>query len=373
MRVLVVSGLWPPDVGGPATHAPDVCEWLHERGHDVTALTMADEPPERRPYDVRWVSRRLPRGPRHVVAASAIASAARRVEVIYSTGMLGRTTLAAALARRPTVLKLTSDPTFERSLRWGLTSPSLTSFQAERGMRIGVLRRARQFELGRAARILVPSKAFAALAASWGVPAGKTEVLPNPVEPPTLPPRGQLRADLGFAGPTLVFAGRLVPQKSLDVALEAVRLDGDVTLVLAGDGPERARLEARAAELALGERARFLGPRPRDEIFRLLRAADATLLSSSWENFPHIAVEALSVGTPVLATDAGGVAEIVLDGSNGLLAPPGDARALAAVIRRYFAEPDLQEQLRARAAESVSPFAREAVYSRLEEILVEVA
>jgi glycosyltransferase involved in cell wall biosynthesis len=288
--------------------------------------------------------------------------------------MPGRTALGSTLARKPLVLKLTSDPTFERSLRWGLTSPSLERFQRESGLRIGVLRRARDLELGRARRILVPSKAFAALAASWGVPEAKIEVLPNPVAAPAaLGARDELRRRFGLEGPTLVYAGRLVPQKSLDVALEAIGLANGATLVLVGDGPERGRLEQRARELGVAGRARFLGARPHREIFELLRAADGALLSSSWENFPHVAVEALAVGTPVVATDVGGVAEIVRDGWNGLLIPPNDAAALAGAVRRYLDNRALQEQLRSRASESVASFAPDAVYGRLERILGGVA
>jgi glycosyltransferase involved in cell wall biosynthesis len=86
-----------------------------------------------------------------------------------------------------------------------------------------------------------------------------------------------------------------------------------------------------------------------------------------------MAVEALSVGTPVLATPVGGVTEIVRDEENGLLVPSGDAGALAAAIRRYFDDPTLQERLRAHAAGSVVPFAPETIYGRLETVLVEAA
>src|SRR5207248_1905527 len=151
----------------------------------------------------------------------------------------------------------------------------------------------------------------------WGVPADGVTLLPNPTPPvPPLRPREELRHELGFEGPTLVFAGRLTAQKSLDLGIEAVRRAG-ASLVIAGDGPDRAALEQ------IGH-ARFLGPLPRTKVLELFAAADASLLSSSWENFPHAVVEALAVGTPVISTRVGGVAEVVHDGVNGLLVEPGD-------------------------------------------------
>jgi glycosyltransferase involved in cell wall biosynthesis len=366
--------MWPPDVGGPATHAPEVCEQLRDRGHELAAVTMADRAPAPQPYPVHWVSRRLPLGVRHVAATSLIARLARRADVVYSTGMVGRSSLGAALAHAPLVLKLTSDPVFERALRWRLSGPDLDVFQQAGGWRIQVLRRARDRALARAARVLVPSSALRELLLAWGVPADKLTLLRNPVAPPPgLAPRNELRRRHGLDGPTLVFAGRLVPQKSIDVALRALRQVPDVSLVLVGDGPHREHLQHEARELHLDGRARFLGPHPRSTVFELLAAADAALLSSSWENFPHMVVEALSVSTPVLATDAGGVREILRDGYNGLVVPKGDADVLAAAIRRFFSDPELRARLRAETVRSVAEFAPAAIYSELEQVLLQAA
>jgi glycogen(starch) synthase len=105
----------------------------------------------------------------------------------------------------------------------------------------------------------------------------------------------------------------------------------------------------------------------------LFRAADAAILSSSWENFPHTVVEALAVGTPVLAMEAGGVGEVVRDGVNGLLVPPGDTPALGEAVRRFFSDGDLRERLRAGAASSVADYAPERVFGELEQKLLEIA
>jgi glycosyltransferase involved in cell wall biosynthesis len=288
--------------------------------------------------------------------------------------MIGRSALGSALARAPLVLKLTSDPAYERSLRYRLHTDGLEEFQRAGGARVAVLRRARDLALRRATRIVCPSASLRELSLRWGVPPEKVVVLPNPVSTPAgLAAREELRARHGLDGPTLVFAGRLTPQKSLDVALEALAQSEGVSLLLAGDGPDRADLERRASELSLDGRARFLGPQPRETVFELLRAGDAALLSSSWENFPHMVVEALAVGTPVLSTDTGGVAEVVTDGKNGLLVPPGRPDALAAAIARYFADHGLRERLREAASPSVADYAPARIYSRLEEILVEAA
>jgi len=375
MRVLIVSGIWPPDVGGPASHAPDVADFLQARGHDVEVVTTADSPPERRAYPVRVVLRHHRPGVRHYRGAALVQHRARANDVVYTTGMFGRSALGAKLARTPYVVKLTADPAFERSRRRGLVRGDVNEFQRERGGPVvAALRLARNAELRGAAHVFTPSAYLRELAITWGVPAERTAVLPNPApEVKELPPREELQRRFGLNGATLAFAGRLTTQKSLDRALEAVASADGVRLVIAGDGPDREPLQARARELGLGERVRFLGPQPRERIVELFRAADATILSSSWENFPHTVVEALAVGTPVLAMEAGGVAEVVRDGVNGLLVAAGDTRALAEAVDRFFADPELRARLRAAAADSVQAYSRERVFGELEATLARVA
>jgi glycosyltransferase involved in cell wall biosynthesis len=375
VNVLIVSGIWPPDVGGPASHAPDVARFLAGRGHEVEVVTTADAKPAAEEFAVHWVSRSLPVGVRHVRGGALVRSRARRADVVYTTGMFGRSSTGALAARRPYVVKLTADPAFERSRRRGLVGGDVDEFQAGGGGAMGfALRQARNFELRRAAYVFCPSAYLRKLVLSWGLPPERVSVLPNPVPLVTeVGDRDELRRGFGLNGATLAFAGRLTAQKSLTRALDAVASADGVQLVVAGEGPDRPALELHAAELGISDRITFLGAQPRQRIVELFRAADASILSSSWENFPHTVVEALAVGTPVLAMEAGGVGEVVRDGENGLLVPAGDASALAEAVRRYFADDALRERLRAAAASSVAAYAPERVFGELEATLRRVA
>jgi len=361
-----VSGIWPPDVGGPASHAPELASFLRARGHEIEALVTASEPPAAEAYPLRFVSRSLPPGLRHAAGVGLVAARARAADVVYATGMLGRASLGSLLARRPFVVKLTADPAYERARRLGLTHASLEAFQRRPGAASLPLRLARDADLRRAAHLITPSSYLRELALGWGVAAERATVLPNPTPPlPALAPRAELRRRFGIEGPVLVFAGRLTAQKALQAGIEAARGAG-VELLIAGEGPERAALER------LGH-GRFLGPLPRRSVLELFAAADAVLLSSAWENFPHVLVEALALGTPVIATRVGGVAEVVRDGENGLLVPPGDVGALRDAIVRFFSSPPLAASLRAAAAASVASYSPERVYTALEAILLDAA
>jgi glycosyltransferase involved in cell wall biosynthesis len=375
VNVLVVSGIWPPDVGGPASHAPQVASFLLERGHGVTVVTTAYAQPAAQPYPVRWVSRSLPKGVVHVRTGLEIAHRARAADVVYTTGMFGRSAGGAVLARRPYVIKLTADPAFERARRRGIVGGGVDEFQDDGGgVKVRLLRRARDAELRGAAHVFTPSAWLGDLAVSWGVDGSHVSVLPNPAPAlPQLAPRDELRASFDMNGMTLAFAGRLTAQKALGVALGALAQVDGVTLLIAGDGDERVPLAAKASELGLEARVRFLGSLPRERIVELFRAADASILSSSWENFPHTVVESLAAGTPVLATATGGVAEVVRDGENGLLVASGDIDAFAAAIRTLADDGGLRDRLRAAAAQSVEDYAPDRVFGRLEATLLEAA
>jgi glycosyltransferase involved in cell wall biosynthesis len=367
MRIVFLTGIWPPDVGGPATHGPDFAAFLRDRGHEVRVVTMADDEPTERPVPVEWIRRGRPFVVRYPQVAMAGFRHARKADLVYATATYAAAAAASVAARRPLVAKLVSDPAYERARRYGLFSGTLEQFQADGSARTLPLKRLRTASLRRARRLVVPSRYLAEIAAGWGLDQARIEVLTNPapppidVEPMTLEPG------------TFVFVGRLTEQKALPVLLAAVAEVEGARLVLVGDGPERESLERRAQELGLGERVRFLGSLTRDEALRYLAGARAAVLSSAWENLPHAAVEALAVGTPVVSTAVGGVPEVVHDGQNGLLVPANDVAALAGALRKVLDDDELRDRLAAGAKPSVAAIGRDRTYERLERLLAEAA
>jgi glycosyltransferase involved in cell wall biosynthesis len=367
MRIAFLTGIWPPDVGGPATHGPDLARFLSDRGHHVHVVTMGDGESADRPCEVEVVSRRLPFPIRYGKVAALGTRVSRSVDVVYATATYAAAAAAAGLARRPLVVKLVSDPAYERAQRYGLFRGTLEDFQRAGGLRVRALQAARTRALRSARTIVVPSAYLAQIAVGWGLDRGRIHVVTNPAPPPVVVEPETL--DPG----TFVFVGRLTRQKALDVAIDAIARVPAAQLVLVGEGAERGALEQAARASAAAERICFRGSLSRDEALRVVAGADAALLSSDWENLPHAVVEALSVGVPVVATAVGGVPEVVHDGENGLLVPPRDTEALAGALRRVLDEPGLRDRLASGARPSVEGISRDAVYGRLEALLSEAA
>ena len=372
MKIVVVSGIWPPDVGGPASHAPALAEALLEAGHTVEVVTTADRTPAPRPYPLRWVARGRPAPLRHLAVVREVRSAARGADRVYATTMVRRAALGAALARRPLVVKLVADEAYERERRTGRFAGTLEQFQTERGgLRVRLLRATRTAALRRASRVLVPSAYLRAIALGWGLDPARTTVVANPApEVPVHPTRDEARAALGIEGFALGVAGRLTEQKALEDTLAALARVPRVALLVLGDGPERAALERRAAQLDVSDRVRFLGAGTRDDVIVLFRAVDAALLTSAWENLPHTLLEALAAGTPVIATAVGGIPEVVRDGENGLLVPPRDVAAAASAIDRLVRDEVLRASLAASAAPSVEELAEPRILRRIVQAIV---
>ncbi len=151
--------------------------------------------------------------------------------------------------------------------------------------------------------------------------------------------RHALRRELGLSRPTLLSVGNLVPLKGHDIAIGSLPLMPDAELLVAGDGPERAALQALAERLGVSARVRFLGLVAHEALPRYYGAADALVLASSQEGMANVLIESLACGTPVLATAVGGTPEVVCAPAAGRLLEERSPEALARAARALFADP----------------------------------
>ncbi len=155
--------------------------------------------------------------------------------------------------------------------------------------------------------------------------------------------------------PLWVVAGRLEEQKGHDLLFEALstilKQNLDFTLVVAGEGSRRSWLEQQALSLRLAPRVQFVGQV--EDVGSLLAAADAVLLPSRWEGLPLVLLEAMARGRPIVASSVGGVPDVVQDGVNGTLVPPGDAAALAAALEQLHRKADRAGRMGRAAADTV--------------------
>jgi glycosyltransferase involved in cell wall biosynthesis len=198
-----------------------------------------------------------------------------------------------------------------------------------------------------------------ALAGDEGIPLERIAVIPNGIELARLPAdaRARARAAMGASETErlLVHVGRLSPVKNQRLAMETLRLlPGQVRLVFVGDGPDRAALEAAAAELGVADRTTFLGFR--DDAALLVAGADVALVTSRNEAMPLAVIEAMVAGAPLVSTPWAGAAAMLGAGRYGLLARAATPDALADAVREVFDRPG---EAAARAADAAEHAAAE--------------
>ncbi|MGH7041631.1 MAG: glycosyltransferase, partial [Acetobacteraceae bacterium] len=187
-----------------------------------------------------------------------------------------------------------------------------------------------------AAALVAVSGALAEALIALGAPPAKVTVLRNGVDLALFRPpadRATARAALGLSGPTLVSVGHLIERKGHDLVIEALAGLPGWSLLIVGEGPERARLEALAARPGLAGRVRLLGVRPHAELPTLYGAADALVLASSREGWANVLLESMACGTPVVASDIWGNPEVVGAPDAGLVVP----RTVAAIAQGVLA------------------------------------
>ena len=174
----------------------------------------------------------------------------------------------------------------------------------------------------------------------WGADEGRITVLSNGVDLSMFRPldREQARRELGLSPPVLLYVGRLTGLKGIDLALRALRELPSVHLLLVGGGEEEPPLRQLAASLGVADRVTFTGPLPQERLAAYYSAADASILMSSREGWPNVLLESMACGTPVVATDVGGVPEIVAAPEAGVLVAERSAEGLVRAVRQLLAD-----------------------------------
>lgn len=200
-------------------------------------------------------------------------------------------------------------------------------------------------------RVVGNSKAVHDFYLGRGIPENRLAMIYSGIDDgpvPTVDPAA-VRRELGFPedAPLVLFAGRLAEQKRIDVLVKALDLlqhiQPDLRAVIAGDGPLRDQLEGLARSYRLTERVRFLGHR--NDVSRLMAAADVVVLPSSYEGLPNLILEAMRHSKPVVATAAPGTTEVVVDGETGILVPIGSPQPMAHALRDVIRDPALANRL----------------------------
>ncbi len=367
MRIFVASGIFHPDSGGPATYLYRLLPELLARGHSVRVLTFGEPTANDRryPYPLQRVSLHQPLLKRRGQFRALYRAEVSQADLVYrNLPDLPH----AGDGHLPRVLKIVGDPAWERAVNRGWVPPTtdVDIFQQSRySPVIEMLKVRRAWEVRQVDRIIVPSRYLREMVIGWGAAPDRIQVIYNALDAGQYDPklsREAARSQLGLDpnAPLLLTAARLTAWKGVDHLISALVQRSYWQLLVAGDGPQQAALSQLAAQLGVTNRVRFLGKVPHEQLAGYMRAADYFVLYSGYEGLSHVILEALTAGTPVIASARGGNPELVSDGLNGLLVPHPDVSALAMALDRA-ADAKLRAHLDANVRKGLERFGWQAL------------
>ena len=349
MKILIVTPIFPPEIGGPATYTWELAHRLDE----VSIIAFGDSLKSidcAKLYQLKVRSGYLRKLPivgsvlRQLDLFFAILKHGKNADLIYLQGPLvvGFTGgLAAKIIHKPTVMKFVGDIAWETAHREGKTDKNLDDFLA--GGCGGISRRFQKSSFKKVSKIVVPSQYLKdVLVKHYSVPEEKITVIYNAVDVPFI---NKTKNDSDIT--TIVTVGRLVPHKDIAGIIEALgivsktqdtdsREKGKYRLRIIGEGPEGTKLRQLARDLAVDKYVTFLGPLSHEETLKEIARADMLVLNSIYEGLPHTVVEAMYLRTPVLATNIPGTREVATI-QTAILTKPKNPQDLARNIKAYEA------------------------------------
>jgi|Deesub1362A_J573_1020465.scaffolds.fasta_scaffold00550_21 glycosyltransferase involved in cell wall biosynthesis len=347
MKVLITTGIFPPDAGGPATYVPRIATELARTGNEVCVVTLSDVPAhaadQQYNFKVIRISRRLRKLWRVLKTIKTIVQTGKHADLLYVNGLDLEAVLANYLLRKPMVAKVVGDRAWERAYQWNWVKEPFEEFQKKRyTLKIELLKWLRNFPVRRMDRVIVPSQYLKrVLTTFWGINEKKITVVYNSFES-----NFDMIETIAIPLPTeykVVFIGRLTKYKGIEGLLHAIAQLQEVGLVIIGDGPHREALEALAQELGISQEVIFTGQLPYEQAMAYLKSCDLFVLNSVHEGLPHVILEAMAAGVPVIATAVGGIPEVIENGVNGVLVPPNDQAALCEAIQRMLEDREKRE------------------------------
>lgn len=356
MKILIATGVYPPDIGGPATYSKLLVDKLPGRGVDATAFSFGNV-------------RRVPKIFRHFIYTLRLLWHGRAADIIFAqdTFSVGLPAMIVSFILGKTfLLRIPGDYAWEQSNRFGVHD-SMQEFQNKRyGFRIESMRRVQRLVANQADKVIVPSRSFTQIVRSWVKNPEKIIAIYNGVD---LAHISKIAGQGSFDPKTIISAGRLVPGKGFDMLIGAMEKLPGWKLEIAGDGPEMPRLQALIETKQLSDRVLLSGRVDRGVLLRKIAKAELFVLNTAYETFSFQIVEALAVGTPVIATRVGSLPELVQDGQSGILVDFGVEAQLVDAVKRVSADPALRTRLSQAGKERSTLFSIETTVDSVSTIL----
>ena len=319
MRLLVTVGIFPPDIGGPATFVPKIAKYFQdELNYEIEILTLSDNKNSNinDDFSVKRIDRNLPIIYRWLKTIFTIYKLGKNKDLIFVNGLGTETTIANIFLKKKIIRKIVGDPVWERAYSKAKISESFDEFQDKNyGFSISLQKKVRNFSINKSDIVVTPSKHLKNFILNLGF-KNKIEIINNgvfiPEENTNIFTNDQIN---------ITIVSRLVSHKNIKKIIRAISDLNDplIYLNIIGDGPELNQLQKISLESNNKDNIIFHGKLNRDDINHIFLKSDIYIQASNYEGLPHSLLEAMSYGIPVLCTPVGECKEILGNEDRGYI------------------------------------------------------
>ncbi|MFH0846022.1 MAG: glycosyltransferase family 4 protein [Patescibacteria group bacterium] len=367
-NILITTGVYPPEIGGPATYSKLLFDELPKRGYEVEVLPFNEV-------------RHLPKGIRHIVYFFKILKKAKGVDIIYAQDPVSvgfPSMLMARILNKRFFVRIAGDYAWEQGVqRFGITEDLDSFAEKEKGYNffVKIFKTIQTWVAGDAENVIVPSYYFKGIIEKWGIDSEKIKVIYNGIRlnESNLPAGRQESKVHNVEGKVLLSVGRLVPWKGFKVLIECIpellKEIPNLKLKIVGSGPQKEELENLINELDLNESVVLAGQLSREELLEEKKRADIFVFNTNWESFSFDTVEAMSLGLPVIATEVGPLPELIENGKEGILVEPNNKDQIIESILFVLKNNKFREKIIKNARLKVQRFSIENTLDELEKVL----
>ena len=342
MRVLVTVGIFPPDIGGPATFVPKIAKYFQdELNYEIEILTLSDNKNSNinDDYSVKRIDRNLPIIYRWLKTIFTIYKLGKNKDLIFVNGLGTEATIANIFLKKKIIRKIVGDPVWERAYSKAKISESFDEFQVKNyGFSISLQKKVRSFSIKKSDIVVTPSKHLKNFILNLGF-KNKIEIINNgvfiPEENTNIFTNDQIN---------ITIVSRLVSHKNIKKIIRAISdLNNPlIYLNIIGDGPELNQLQKISLESNNKDNIIFHGKLNRDDINHIFLKSDIYIQASNYEGLPHSLLEAMSYGIPVLCTPVGECKEILGNEDRGyILDLPVSKNNIKSKISEIIGEKDI--------------------------------
>ena len=318
MKILITVGIYPPDIGGPASFVPKIAKMLTENKHDVTVICLTDNKiSDDENFNVKRILRNQNLLLRWMQTIFTIIKNGRNVDCLFVNGLPMESYVANLFLRKKLVRKIVGDWAWERGRNKGLINESFDEFQENsHNLHLEIAKFSRGWTATKADIVITPSKHLAKVVENWGVQPNKLKIIYNGTKIVT---DNISKTNQGTVN--LITVGRLAPWKNIDTIIKSVNLlkqyDMKFKLFIVGSGPLESELKKLVSDLNLSSEVIFTGQKKYSELTEYYKNSNIYIQASGYEGLPHVLLEAINYDLSVISTPIGGSNEILQDGKNG--------------------------------------------------------